>query len=297
MRLGLNWRPVATDADLTAALDLCDDLGIGAVAAPAAVGDWSLAECRAYGEAVRERGLIVGELGYWENLLAPDGATRTDRVEDVRDLLRRADAMGADCVVTLVGSRSPEWAGAPHPDNYGEGFRSDVRETVARVLDGLELERTRYVLEPWYNTFFHRPRPVRAFLDAVDDDRLGVHMDAMNMHTVETAHRSTTVIDRAFDLLAEDAAAVHVKDLALVAGEGRDVCTLREVPPGAGDEAAEGCLDLARYVERLDDLDEDVAVYTEHWEDDATYEAAIEHLRGIADRVGTTVVGRGGEAV
>jgi hypothetical protein len=69
----------------------------------------------------------------------------------------------------------------------------------------------------------------------------------------------------------------------------------RAVPPGADDER--GCLDLERYVERLDDLDEDVPVYTEHWADDAAFESAIEYLRGIADRVGTTVVGRGGEAV
>jgi len=286
MRLGVNWLDTGTESAIEAALPVIDELNAGAVATPSAVADWSLADCEAYAAMLREHGLEPGEIGYWENLLVDDTSERERRIERVRALLRRAEAMDAACVVCLVGSRA-EGAGQPHPGNYTEAFREDVRETVREVLDGLELDSTKFVLEPWYNTFFHRPEPVRDFLDSVDDDRLGVHMDAMNMHTVENAHRSREVVDTAFELLADDAAAVHVKDLALVEGEGRDVCTLREIPPGEG-----GCLDMERYVKRITELDDDVPVYTEHWESDETYESALEHVGELANRVGAPVVGR-----
>ncbi|MFB6135290.1 MAG: sugar phosphate isomerase/epimerase family protein [Halobacteriaceae archaeon] len=284
MRLGLNWRPVATPADLDDALDLVDELGVGTVAAPPAdaVCDWTVAEAREWGEAVRERGLTVGELGYWANL---QGEAREERVETLRGLLRRADAMGAACVVGLVGSRA-ESAADPHPDNYAEAFRDEVRDTCRAVLDGLELDRTRYVLEPWYNTFFHRPRPVREFLDAVDDDRLGVHMDVANLHTLEDVHRSEAVVDRAFELLGDDVAAVHAKDLALVPGEGTDVVTIREVPPG------EGALAYDDYLAAVDGLDPDVPVFTEHWADEGTYVETVRYLRDRAAGLGATVRGR-----
>jgi sugar phosphate isomerase/epimerase len=277
MRLGYNWGPTGPD-DLDRAAAVADEFGLGTVAAPSAetVLDWSVPEARAYGEAVRERGLTVGELGYWDNIF--------DGVADLREVLRRGDAMGADCVVSLVGSFAG--GGGPHPDNYGEAARERATEQVRAALDGLPLDRTTYALEPWYDSFFHQPRPVREFLDRFD--RVGVHLDVANLHCVGTVHRSETVVGRAFDLLADDAAAVHAKDLTLDPGGVAEVCTLREVPPGETD----GSLAFDQFLERLDDLPDDVPVFTEHWPEDGQYERAVAWLHERADALGTAVVER-----
>lgn len=282
VRLGLNWRPVHDRDDLEAALPTIDRHGIGTVSPPGELADWSVERCADYGELLREYGLSVGEIGYWQNLLDP--VEQGTHVEAVRGLLRRADAMRADCVVTLPGSFA-DGSLAPHPNNFDEDARGAVRENCRQILDGLELEHTRYALEPWPNTFFHEPEAIRSFLDSVDDARLGVHFDVMNMHSRETYFGSTRLIDRAFDLLADDAESVHAKDLHW--DPEHMFVRLDEVPPG------EGVIDYDRFVSRLDELPPDTAVFTEHWDDDATFESAIEYLRTVAEHNGITPVERG----
>ncbi len=288
MRFGLNWLPVRSREELEDRLPLMDDLGLGTIDVPDEASEWSIDACREFGEMIRSYGLTVGEWGYWENLLTPDEAHRTARIEGVRSRLRRAEAMGADCVVTIVGSAGD--FSEPHVENYGEQARERARENCHRILDGLDLQSTMYALEPWYNSFFHTPQSVRAFLDSVDDDRLGVHMDAMNMLSVETAHRSTEALTEMFDLLGDDVAAVHAKDLRLVphptVEDGVGVVAIAEVPPG------EGVMAYEPYLEHIDDLSDDVPVYTEHWDDEATYVQTMEWLGEVTNRLGIQPVTR-----
>lgn len=258
MRLGLNWVDVGDAAALDDRLDLVDDLGLGTVAAPADLGERTLADCRAHGEAVRDRGLTVGEFGYWENLLVREEDTREARIEALRGLLRHADAMRVDTVVSLVGSFGA-WAGSPHPDNYGAAARERARANCERVLDGLDLEHTTYSLEPWFNSFFHTP--------------------------VETAYRSGELIGEAFDLLGGDVVSVHAKDLALDPEAG--IYRLDEVLPG------EGLLDYDRYLREIDALDEDLPVFTEHWDDADDYVETMRRLADTAARNGIAPVVRG----
>ena len=48
-------------------------------------------ECAAFGERARELGLVVGEVGMWENLLTDDQELQAQRIARVRALLRNAD--------------------------------------------------------------------------------------------------------------------------------------------------------------------------------------------------------------
>lgn len=284
MRLGLNWVSVRNEEELEDTLALIDDLGLGTVSAPGTMSEWSVERCEAYGEMVRNHGLTIGEYGYWENLLTRDKAERTQQIRTVQEVLKRADAMGVDCVVTLAGTFGGSWAGAPHPDNWSDEAWEMVVENCQRILDGVSLEHTRYALEPWYNTFFHRPQLVRSLIDAVDRPGLGVHMDAMNMHSIQDVYQSKQLIDEAFDLLAHDVASVHVKDIHWDPDHG--ILQLEEVLPG------DGSMDYDRYVQRLDELPDDVAVFTEHWETDEEFVETMHRLHDIAERNGVTFVER-----
>ena len=282
MRLGCNWRTFSSADDLDRAADYLSTYNVGTIGAPPNLGEWSISDARAYGNDVRDRGLTIGEAGYWENLMTPSERIRTERIATIRDLLKVADAMRVDCVVTLVGSMSEGSAGEPHPDNYAEAAKARARETLDRILDGIHLDHTTFALEPWYNSFFHRAPQVRRFLDSVPDDRLGVHMDAMNMLCIGTVHRSREAIDDMFDLLGEDVVSAHAKDIIMDSGE--PMVALRECPPG------KGTMDYDRYLSQLDSLDDDIPVFTEHWKSDDTYERTLEYLRKRANAIDATIV-------
>lgn len=285
MRLGLNWLSVESRADLDEAMPVIDELGLASIAAPDAIGEWSVERCAEFGELVRDRGLTVGECGYWENLLTRDERERETRIRTVQGLLERADAMRVDCVVTLAGSFGGSWAGAPHPDNWSDEARDLVVENCRRILDGVSLDHTTYAIEPWYNSFAHRPRELRNLVDAVDRDSFGIHMDAMNMHSIGDVYQSAQLIDEAFDLLAADVAAVHLKDIRWNPEPG--ILSLEEVIPG------NGSMDYDRYVRRLDELPDRTPVFTEHWETDEDFLETMRRFRAIADRNGVELVERG----
>ena len=63
----------------------------------------SLDTCAAYSEMVRSHDLVLGEIGYWENLLIGDDALRARRIADVRSLLRLLPDFG-DHRIAVNGS-------------------------------------------------------------------------------------------------------------------------------------------------------------------------------------------------
>jgi sugar phosphate isomerase/epimerase len=106
--------------------------------------------CVAFGVAAADRGVVIGEAGMWDNLMSVDPAMRTERIGRVRMLLRKADLIGCRCVVSLVGSPDSSDAPlAPHPILMTKEGADESREIVLRILDGLDLTRTRYAIEPW----------------------------------------------------------------------------------------------------------------------------------------------------
>jgi sugar phosphate isomerase/epimerase len=282
MRLGLNWADRGDRASLAEQLDTIDDLGLGAVAPPREMIGWPVERCRAYGEEVRDLGLTVGELGLSANLFARDEGRRRDAIDAVRAALRRADAMGAACVFTLVGSVSDEGLLAHHPDNFGEEARDRARRNCRAILDGLTLDDTAYALEPWHGGFFHESAAVEQFLDSVEG--VALHLDVANMHAPSTLTESERVIDQAFDLVGEAVVSVHAKDLHW--HPDRLFMHIDEVAPGEGDLA------MDRFVRRLDTLPADVPVFVEHWDTAAEYQTAVRHLRALAETNGVALTGR-----
>lgn len=268
---------------------LCAELdahGLSAIRAPGQLAQRSDEDCAAFGEKARQLDLHIGEAGFWQNLIDPDREAVAQRIQTVRTMLRKADLMGARCVVTLVGSKDPESPLAPHPDNFTDVARQEFREVCLRILDGLELKTCRYVIEPWVNTFFQKPDEILAFLQSVDHPSLGLHMDLMNMVTPETYYRTTELAHHAFDLLEPYIASVHAKDILWSYGKQRSVYQLDEVYVG------DGVMDYDAYLQRLDRLDPDLTVYTEHYSTREEYQTALQRLRQAAKNAGARFLPR-----
>ena len=286
MRLGgLGDFSASTADDLDALCPELDRLGLAAIPAPNRLTSMSDDECVAFGEAARRLGLVVGETGMWDNLMTPDPDLRRARIDRVRTLLRKADLMGCRCVVTLVGSGHP--SGSPLAPDAAmltpDGVR-EFSEVVARILDGLALEHTRYGIEPWRNTFFFEPEDIAAFLDRVDHPALGLHLDLVNMVGRRSYFDTTDLAARTIGLLSDRIVGAHLKDLL----EDHEHLVLKwdEVLPG------DGVMDLGAYLKGLATLDADLACFCEHLATDADYEAASIRLHAIAGEAGVSFVRR-----
>jgi sugar phosphate isomerase/epimerase len=267
---------------------LCEELdrhGLSAIPAPNRLAEMPDEECAAFGEEAQRLGLVVGETGMWENLMTADPTLRARRIERVRVLLSKADVMGCRCVVSLVGSRHPSDSPvAPDPFMFTERCRQEFREIVLRILDGLELGRTSYALEPWCNTFFYEPGDIHDFLAMVDHPNLRFHLDLMNMVSQPSFHDTAGLVERAFDLLADRVVSVHLKDLRW----DFEHLMLKWDEVLIGD----GVIDYDAYLSRLAKLPADMPCYCEHLASEAEYGVNFARLHEAAEDVGARFLRR-----
>lgn len=285
MRLGgLMYRP-ANIAELDALVDTCDTFGLSTVVAPMQFADMADDEAAAHGEHARGLGLTIAEALHRPNLMIRDTEIRTLRIEQLRRGLRKADLMKADSVVILVGTVGKEdHLAAPHPYMFTEECRTEFRDVLLRALDGLELETTRLLIEPWTTSFFYQPGDIREFLDWVDHPSVGVHLDLVNMINQQRYYRTTELVHEAFDLLETYIGGIHIKDLLW--DWKHMLLKFDEVPIG------DGVVDHLALLERAAKLDPDISCFTEHLATEAEYAICFARLHFLADRVGSPFVRR-----
>ncbi len=285
MRLG-GFYSAEHPEELKALCERLDRHGLSAIPAPRGLAAMSDEACVAFGETARGLGLVVGEAGMWENLMTADPELRRRRIEHTRTLLRKADIMGCRCVVSLVGSGHPSDSMlAPDGEMLtGEGQRA-FRDVVLRIVDGLELERTCFAIEPWRTTFFYHPEDIRAFLDEVDHPRVALHLDLVNMVGRRDYFDTARLAQRTFALLADEIVAAHLKDLRW--DHEHMQIKWDEVPIG------EGVMDHEAYLAGLARLDPDLPCFCEHLANEAQYAASFARLHRIAERIGVRFLPRG----
>jgi len=286
MRLG-GYFSAKSPAELEPLCEALDRHGLSAVPASGGFVDTMDDDaCAAFGEKARSLGIVIGETGMWRNLMTQDQGLRAERMQQVRTRLRKADLMGCRCVVTLVGTRDPsDRPIAPHPYMFTDACRSEFREIVLRILDGLDLKTTRYAIEPWHNTFFYQPEDIRAFLDRVDHPAFGLHLDQMNMVSHASYYDTTGLINRTFDLLADRVASVHLKDIRC--DFNHLFLKYDEVLIG------DGVMDYETYLKRLAELPPDTPCFCEHLESKEDYVTNFARLHERARAAGVRFLRRG----
>lgn len=287
MRLGANSALFMAHS-VTELEPLCEKLkcyGLSAIVAPDEMAELSDDECVAFGARARELDLVVGEVGFWENLMTPDEELQSRRIETVRTMLKKAEAMGCLSVATLVGTKDPsDVAHAPHPYMFTDACKAEFRETVLRILDGLDLKTTKYGIEPFYHTFFYQPEDIREFIDSVDHPAFGLHLDQMNVVSQKDFYNTTDLINQTFDLLADKVVSVHLKDIRWDFNQ----LYLKWDEVYIGD----GVMDYETYLKRLAELPPDTPCYCEHLAGEADYALNFARLHHLAGKVGVNFIRR-----
>lgn len=270
--------PVHDEFDSPAAwIDALDALGYTAATAPVSPGT-DRSTIRAYADAAADAGIVIAEVGAWEhNPIADDPEEREVAIEACARHLELADEIGANCCVNVAGSRGDSWA-APHPENFSEETFERIVASVREIVDHADPETANYALEPMPWIYPHDVDSHHRLLDAVDRDAFGVHFDPVNMlSSPERVANDAAFVERFVEELGDEICAVHVKDVV-----HRDELTTHvdEVRPGAGS------FDFHALLSALDSLDPDLPLLLEHLDEEAEYERAAGHVRGVADDLG-----------
>lgn len=284
MRLG-GWYSAERAEDLGALCERLDAHGLSAIPAPNRIAEMSDDECVAFGEAAQALGLVVGETGMWENLMTADPERRAERIERVRTLLRKAEVMGCSCVISLVGSGHPSDSMlAPDGAMLTLEGQHAFREVALRIVDGLDLERTCYAIEPWRTSFFYHPEDIAAFLDDVAHPRVRLHLDLVNMVGRRDYFDAAGLAERTFALLSDKISAAHLKDLRW----DHEHMQIRWDEVLIGD----GVMDHDAYLSGLAGLDPDLPCFCEHLATEAEYAESFARLHRIAERIGARFLPR-----
>lgn len=253
--------------------------GYGAAYCPPASLD-DPAGIRAYRDAFRAAGVVIAEVGAWGNIIIPDDTLRTERLDHACKQLALADEIGALGCVDFAGSFAPDDSLNYHPKNFTRGGFDFIVETVRYILDQVKPKRAKFMLETMQ---WIPPDSVDSYLDlveAIDDERFGVHFDPTNLIVSPRCYSDTGTIIRDFgERLGDKIVSAHAKDIRH--GEGY-IVELKECRPGTGQ------LDYRALVQCLAGLRQDVPLMIEHLETEAEYDKAAAHIRGVADELGVT---------
>lgn len=285
MRLGGVAVGPQSVADIDEFCEKADRYGISAIVAPKAIATMTPDEAHRFGEAAMAAGLVIGETGFWENLITEDRALRADRLRRLRGLLANADAMGCRSVAILSGTRhASDKAFAAHPYMFTDTCRREVRDVVLEALDGFESTVTRLGLEPYAHSFFYAPDEVRAFIDSVGHPRFGVHLDLANMIAPADFFATGRLVERAFAQLSPFVVSVHLKDLAWPVSP----LGLKWEEVDLGD----GSMDFDAYFRAISTLDRDMTCFCEHFSSEDDYARNFAKAQALAERAGTRFVPR-----
>jgi sugar phosphate isomerase/epimerase len=290
MRLGGVIFRAETIGDLHRLVPVLDQYGLSAIPAPERIDTMTADEAFEFGQLAANLGLVVGESMLSCNLMSSDTGRRAEHIARARSRLELADAMGCRGVFVGAGSVDPSGLSrVPHPFMFTQQCQAELRDVVLRVLDELDLDVVRLLIEPTNRTFFYQPEDIATFMDAVGHPSLGLHLDQANMISQSNYFDTTDLITRTFHLLADRVVSAHLKDVHW----DPDFYALKFDEVLIGD----GVLDYPAYLSRLDELDPDLTCFCEHLKTEEQYVANFVRLHDTAGALGLAFRGRDGHTV
>ena len=228
---------------------------------------------RAYEVAAKAAGIVIAEVGVWNNPISPNDDERKAAIEKCEKRLALADEIGAMCCVNVSGSRSPSHWFGPHPLNLEQETFDLIVETTQAIIDAVKPERTVFALEMMPATFPDSVDSYLELIEAIDREQFGVHLDPVNIiNSPRRYFNNGDVIRDCFTRLGKWIKSCHAKDIQI--GEGFPV-QLNEVRPGSG------TLDYAVFLSEASKLAQDVPIMLEHLPMEE-YPIAADYVRSVA---------------
>lgn len=228
-------------------------------------------------QAFAAENVVLAEIGIWRNLVSPDEAVRKANLAYAVERLAIADAVGAGCAVSYIGSFQAGTDYAPAAENMSpEAFDASV-ETVRHILDAVKPKRARFALEMMQ---YSLPDSVDSYVEliqAVARPMFGAHFDPVNLiMTPRVYFDNGALIRECFDKLGQWVVSCHAKDIKL---HHQAALHLDEVQIG------EGVLDYRTYLGELNRLPREVPLMLEHLKGEE-YAVARDRIFAVGDTAG-----------
>ncbi len=160
------------------------------------------------------RGVDIAAISGTYNMIHPDKKQRELGLKRLEVLAGACSRIGTDVVTLCTGTRNETSMWKKHPDNNSADSWNDLCNSMARALKIAEDYHLTLAIEPEISNVVDNAVKARRLLDEMKSPFLKIIMDGANLFRPGDANYMTDVLDRAFDLLANDIVIAHAKDLA-----------------------------------------------------------------------------------
>ena len=135
------------------------------------------AEIDAFAQAAERHGLVIAEVGVWNNLLDADPRRQRENMEYAIGQLRLADRVGARCTINISGSRNPVHWDGPDARNLTEKTFDTIVDVTQQIIDTAKPRQAFYTVEPMpWLVPYDIPSQSR-LIERVNRSRFVVHVD------------------------------------------------------------------------------------------------------------------------
>lgn len=179
---------------------------------PAAIPDEVTLRIR---NAADKSGVGIASVNGTFNMIHPDPAVRAEGIRRFEVLARHMKALGCNLITLCTGSRNPDNMWTWDEANSTKSAWDDLLDTLGSVLKIAEAYDLFLGIEPEASNCVNTADRCRQLLDTFESPRLKVVMDAANLFQKGQANPENVrpILRHAFDLLGEDIALAHGKDI------------------------------------------------------------------------------------
>ena len=231
-------------------------------------------------EAFKKEGVVIGEVGYWENLLDTNEEGRKKSHEGMLHAFLLAEELGARCSVNVIGSCCDgHFINANDAKNFSEEIFTAAVDNARYFIDQVKPKTAFFTYEIYEFSNNDSPENLERLLKAVDRDQFGIHLDLTNMvNSARNYYGHLQLLDDAIRRVGNRIVCSHIKDVKM--RDGVVSVILEEVMPGTG------IIDIGAYLRAVDKLPQVVPMLIEHLNSEEEYDIAANYVRKCAKEVG-----------
>lgn len=159
------------------------------------------------------RGVRAAALAGTYNMIDPDLARRKDGMRRLGVLAANAAGLGSHVISLCSGTRDPTSMWRRHPDNDTPEAWGDMIAAMAEAATIAEATGVILAVEPEVANVVDSAQKARRMLDEVRSPNLKICIDGANVFHLGELPRMREILDEAFQLLGDDIALAHAKDL------------------------------------------------------------------------------------
>jgi len=164
-------------------------------------------------QAVAARGITMSAISGTFNMIHPNMTERQAGLRRLRTLAAACEGLGTSVITLCTGTRNTESMWRSHPDNGTEEAWRDLVVSMNETAAIAEEYGVTMAFEPEVSNVIDSAQRARRLLDEIGSPYLKVVMDGANIFHKGELPNMTAILTEAFDLLGNDIALAHAKDL------------------------------------------------------------------------------------